>query len=147
MSWFESLSKEMFQTLVRDAVKEELTEIKSDVAILKSDVASLKSDVIILKSDLTIVKNNLVTVQNEVEGVKQGFTKIEDRIERLQENQLLFASKVGHLEGTMEGTLRGLMTDLKYDLYERLRNESPALVAGAQSNKPKKKTLAGSSRG
>ncbi|MEK7729206.1 MAG: hypothetical protein AAB354_12395 [candidate division KSB1 bacterium] len=133
MSWFESLSKEMFQALVRDAVKEELTEIKSDVAIVKSDLA--------------LVKLNLVAIQNEMEGVKQRLTKLEERVERLQENQLLFATKVGHLEGTVEGTLRGLMTELKYDLYERLRNELPTLVAGAQTNKPaKKKTLATSRR-
>jgi chromosome segregation ATPase len=134
MSWFESLSKEMFQALVRDAVKDELAEIKLDVVTVKNDLA--------------LVKTSLAAVQNEMEGVKQRLTKLEERVERLQENQLLFANKVGHLEGTVEGTLRGLMTEFKYDLYERLRNELPSLVANAQAGKPaKKKALANSSRG
>ncbi len=119
MSWFESLNKDMFQALVREAIKDEFTHFRDE-----------------MRRELHVIDSRL--------------TKLEERVERMHENQLAFASKVDHLEGTVEGTvegtLRGLMTELKYDLYERLRNELPGLVAGAQTNKPaKKKTLATSS--
>ncbi len=115
MSWFESLSKEMFQSLVREAIKEEFTQFRDEM-------------------------------RRELNAINSRLSKLEEKVERMHENQLAFASKVDHLEGTVEGTLRGLIADLKYDLYERLRNELPSLVANAQTGKPKKKVIANSSR-
>jgi len=124
MSWFETLTKETFQTIVREAVKE-------DLEILKQDVSELKRQ-------NHLIAQAIETLKTEIEGVKQRLTKLEEHVSRLEdqiirvrESQMNFADRVGRLEGTLEGSLRGIAADLKLDLYEnsaaRFRKRPQAL--------------------
>ena len=90
MSWFESLAKEIFQAMRREAVQQGLASFKNDLA----------------------------SVKVELEGIKHRLDKLERKVERFYENQMDIADRAGHLEGAIEGRLRGLITEMKYDLYE-----------------------------
>jgi predicted nuclease with TOPRIM domain len=131
MSWLETLTKETFQTIVREAVKEELDLLRPDVNDLK-------------RQNLIIVQT-LETLKTEIDGVKQRITKLEEQVSRLEdqvirvrESQMNFADRVGRLEGTLEGSLRGIAADLKLDLYEKFRGALPAKATSSKAVTRKK---------
>jgi hypothetical protein len=117
MSWLESLTKEMFQAMVREAVQQGLASFK----------------------------NGLASVNVELEDIKHRLDKLEIKVDRFYENQMDLAGRAGHLEGTIESRLRGLVTEIKYDLYERLHRDLAELASGAKPAPRKKgrKTLPG----
>jgi len=124
MSWFESLTKEKFQSVVREAVKEELKTLNIEVNELKRQMLALTQAIEILK--------------NEIENIRQRLTRLEEKVDRIQETQVHFATKVGHLEGTIEGTLRGIMADFKMEFYEKFRGELPAKTTRSKAVTRKK---------
>jgi predicted nuclease with TOPRIM domain len=121
MSWLETLTKETFQMLVREAMKE--------------DMASLRDD---LKRDNAALVQVIQFLEKEIKALAERLTRLEEKVDRVQETQVHFANKVGHLEGALEGTLRGIMADFKIEFYEKFRAELPAKTTGSKAPSRKK---------
>jgi predicted nuclease with TOPRIM domain len=120
MSWFETLTKETFVSFVREAMKEDLSELKQQNQIIVQAVHLLAREVEVIKQRLTKLDENV--------------GKLQDQVDRLRESNTHFADRMGRLEGTFEGSLRGIAADLKLDLYEKFRGALPAKAS------PRKKT-------
>jgi predicted nuclease with TOPRIM domain len=119
MSWFETLTKETFQAVVREAVKEDLETLKDGVNDLKRQVLTLARAV--------------QALEKESEAVKQRLTKLEEQSDRIRENQTHFTDRISRLEGTLQGSLRGIVAELKLEFYEKFRGELPATTKRSKS--------------
>jgi len=144
MSWFESITKEMFQSMVREAVKEELTAVSKQVIEVKDGLTTVGTQVIAvkdeLKRDIMSLAQAIQILGKEIELIKQRLIKLEEivgkleyQVDRLRESNTHFADRIGRLEVTLEGSLRGITADLKLDLYEKFRGELPAKASKAKS--------------
>jgi chromosome segregation ATPase len=109
MSWFETLTKETFQAIVREAVKEELDAIKDEVNDLKRQIL--------------ILTQVVQSLEKEIEAIKQRLAKLEKQIDRMRENQTHFTYRLSRLEGTLQGSMRGIVAELKLEFYGNFRSE------------------------
>jgi predicted nuclease with TOPRIM domain len=121
MSWFETLTKETFVSFVREAMKEDLSELKQQNQVIVEAVH-------LLAREVEAIKLRLIKLE-EIVG------KLEYQVDRLRESNAHFADRVGRLEGTLEGSLRGITADLKLDLYEKFRGELPAKASSRKKTK------------
>jgi len=121
MSWFETLTKETFVSFVREAMKEDLSELKQQNQVIVQAVH-------LLAREVELIKQRLIKLE-EIVG------KLEYQVDRLRESNTHFADRMGRLEGTLEGSLRGITADLKLDLYEKFRGELPAKASSRKKAK------------
>ncbi len=131
MSWFETLTKETFQTIVREAVKEEMN-------LLRQDVDDLKRQNLVIVQNLEILKTEIDGVKQRISKLEEHVSRLEDQVIRVRESQMNFADRVGRLEGTLEGSLRGIAADLKLDLYEKFRGALPEKTSRSKALMRKK---------
>jgi len=124
MSWFETLTKETFVSFVREAMKEDLSELKQQNQIIVQAVH-------LLTREVEFIKQRLIKLE-EIVG------KLEYQVDRLRESNAHFADRVGRLEGTLEGSLRGITADLKLDLYEKFRGALPEKTSRSKALTRKK---------
>ncbi len=110
MSWFETLTKETFQAIVREAVKGGLIVLKEE-----------------LKREIEAIKQRLDKIEEQVERVRDTQMHFADRVGRLE----------GTLEGTMRGIMADFKLELN-EKFRGALPERTASSKTANRKKPKK---------